>query len=228
MKHLYFVMVSMKMISSYYKDKWLLNWTQNQKRKFEIIHCTYFKPVSQLLTGETQTIRRSREIFLNRQTFVNVNFNHNWIFFLISQPAMGRGPLRPVVKFHWMPQQDSFCNIRLIKLSQLFYGHWKMKSMHKSEKLLKFIYPDLLPQAWFWKIVFSLEFVFHFVCFPFKSNAIIKELEFFYWVYDNKPFSVSNLCVFDHDHGIWHIIKPLLLSYVNFDCICLAVENVHC
>lgn len=68
-------------ISSHYKGKWLLSWTQNQKRKLETIQCTYFKPVCQLLTGETQTLRRFREILLNSQTFVNVDFNDNSNYF---------------------------------------------------------------------------------------------------------------------------------------------------
>lgn len=110
-----------------------------------------------------------------------------FFFFSISQATMGHDPLCPVVKFHWLPQQDSLCNIRPFKLSHLFDRHWKMKSMHRSEKLLKLIHPGLLPQAWISKMVFSLEFVFHFVCFPFKSTAAIKESDFFSSVYENKP-----------------------------------------
>lgn len=62
----YFVMVSMKIISFLSKDKWLLNWTQNQKRKLGTSYCPYFKSACLLLTEETQILRRYREVLLNK------------------------------------------------------------------------------------------------------------------------------------------------------------------
>lgn len=137
---------------------------------------------------------------------------------------MGHGPLFLVVKFHWRAQQVTLCYTRSFKLSQLFESHQKMKSMHTSEKLLKLIHPGLSPQAWIWKMVFSLEFSFHFVCFPFKSTATIKESDFFSSAYENKPFNMLNLCIWPWP---WLIIRPLLLSYVKFDSVWLSIENVH-
>lgn len=139
---------------------------------------------------------------------------------------MGHDPLCPAVKFHWLPQQDSLCNIRSFKLSQLFDSHWKMKSMHRSEKLLNLIHPGLLPKTWIWKIIFSLEFVFHFVFFPFKSTATIKDSDLFSPVYKNKPLIMLNLSIFDHDHVIsLGIFFWVMWSLIVFDYLLKMFTN---
>lgn len=109
-------------------------WMQKQKRKLGTIYCTYFKSVCLLLTKETQILRRSREIFLNKhlQKWILLVTGKN---FLTSQANMGYGPR---VKFNLLSQQDSFCINRLFKFSQLFDSHWKIWSMPRSEKLLKY------------------------------------------------------------------------------------------
>lgn len=68
---------------------------------------------------------------------------------LISEVNMGCGWLCPIVKFRFLSQQDSFCIITLLKFShlKLFDSHWQMWSLHRSEKILKLIYPGSFPQA---------------------------------------------------------------------------------
>lgn len=97
----------------------------------------------------------------------------------------------------------SLCNIRPFKLSQLFEIHWKMKSMHRSEKLLKLIQLGLLPEAWIWKTVFFTGICFSFCLLSIWSYCYKKkEPDFLSSVYENRLFIMSNLCTFDHDHGM--------------------------
>lgn len=152
-----------------------------------------------------------------KQTFINVNFNGNRNNFLISQANMGCGWLYPIVKSHLVSQKGSFCIIKLFKFSQLFDSHWKMWSMHGSEKWLKFIYPGSLPQAWIWKPLFSLEFVSCLVCFLFKSTANLKKNKLFSSFYENKPFVVLNICIFELDHSVSLGLFRFMWSLIMFN-----------